>query len=577
MTISGQNGVLHTKSSYFSGSYTKGSQERKEYYLSSKINADFLSAKQYAEEQEQKFYHIFFNYVNTFEQFIAEMRKIFSGAEKDGQRIRSLSNANISSVLGDGNISLEQQLEYKIIIKTDSIEIPFHKLESSYVSVQGGDKYINIDSDLFSAKQVATWLRNNPDIKNLTKTNPGQFQSKSKSSTGIKKWFHEELEISTADFEKTIIKELGKSGVFLQISSKPKEETIIRDGFVQIALDFPLFQRKPSEIKELLKNSTEKYKIINELKEILKRIKNYLFNQCLHVNDGCKINGKNILKAAAERAWRQTIGDDVLFFFVGGGFDTGLKGQIGELQLDIITQYTLLCTSQTNPTLGHIIGGIVDGARQQPRSDYQLIVELGGDVGSEVMGIQVKNYNESGMKKVTINTDLGLIAPNLGDGFVDTLANAQFNESIGINISDIKSFLSKFLNTYFWKAMNLNVGEGLNPLHTNTFYWMGGTAIVPASKIISTIQNKQAITNPNFSISGFKKPSKGDADFSEQDGKGIPNFIEYWHGNQYIDWEVTDKNISSYSEYLSGVKVKTKFNMLSILNANGGINLFEFL
>ena len=105
----------------------------------------------------------------------------------------------------------------------------------------------------------------------------------------------------------------------------------------------------------------------------------------------------------------------------------------------------------TNPKLGRIIGGIGGGKRGQPRADYVIISELGGDVGSLVAGIQVKNYSDSMMTHIDINTDLGLIAPNIGQGFTDTIVNAQFNKDIasmaGTGTGSIDKFLKRYLSS----------------------------------------------------------------------------------------------------------------------------------
>lgn len=584
MSISGNNGVLHTNSSYFSGSYLKGSEERQDYFLQSKLNADLSAAKAYAESQEKKFYQMFFSGVQTFNGFIAEMRKIFSGAEKDGQRIKQLANANFSNILGTGDTTeVIEELEYKIIVEGDSAEIPLKLLENNFITVEGGPKFINIDTDVFNAKEVLEYIRKDPKVKPLLKTKAGHYKkngSYSSAKKNIKQWFHNEMETAADDIikaGKTVLKELGNSGVFIEISNKAEEKTTTASGLIQIAKEFPLFSLNPSEIRERLNDPKQKSKTIKEMGQIIERLKAYIFNNVLNVNSGCVINGTNVLKEAATIAWRNNLSiklkGDPTFFFVGGNFTEGLKGQLGEFQLDVLTQYTLIATGKTNPTLGHIIGGIVDGSRQQPRSDYQIIVELGGDVGNQLMGIQVKNYKESQMRKVEIKSDLGLIAPNLGVGFVDTITNTQFNADITQKATDIESFLTKFLNKYFWKAMNLNISEDLNPTHTNTFYWMGGTAIVPASTIIDTLYNTNAISTPTFSISGFQKPITNNVGFKQEEP---PLFTEYWHGNQYIGWETTGLNISTYDELLSGIRVSTKFNMLAILRANGGIGNFEF-
>lgn len=579
MSISGngQEGVLHTKSSYFHGQYLKGSKERSDYFIQSKLRKDFIEAKNYAEQEEQKFYNLFFPGVTTFANFITEMKKIFAGVGKDGQRIKRLSNANFHNILGTkADTLITDKLEYTIVVTGDSKKISFPQIKTESFIIDGEDMFINVDNDVFNAKTILNYLRNHPDIKKKLNTNPGRY-TESTTKEYVKDWFKQEMKVDFIEAGKSVMKELGSSGVFIKISNKAEQKTTTASGLMQIAEKYPLFNVKASDIKKRLNDPKQKTQIKQELGKIIEQLKIYLFNSILEVNNGCVINGVNILKEAANIAWRnnlsQRLNGDPMFFFVGGNLADGLKGQLGEFQLDILTQYTLLATGKTNPKLGHIIGGIVDGSRQQPRSDYQIIIDLGGNVGNTIMGIQVKNYKESQMKKVEINTDLGLVAPNLEEGFVNTLANTQFNIDIYQQAPDVQDFLKKFLEKYFWKAMNLNVGEGLDPMHTNTFYWMGGTAIVPASMIIDTIFNNNIISNPTFIIKGFKKPVNSNIEFSEGDP---PLFTEYWNGNKYIGWDETTLNHSAYNDYLDNIRIHTKINMLSILNNLGGIGNFEF-
>ena len=576
----GQTKVLHTKSSYFDGSYLKGSEERKEYFLLSKIRADFQEAEDYALRQEKNFYQYFFPEVTNFDEFIAKMREIFDKAKEDGQRISRLANVNLKNFIGTkGSISIEEELQYEIIVENDSQKISFEGLNTKNSTINGKN-FINISTNLPEAKEIANHIRKDPKINKYLQTNLGKFDLSSSSSKNITEWFKKELNYPFLKAGESAIKELGESGIALKITNTEKQKSTSSTGFFKLAEELPIFSLKASDIKVLIGDPKMKAQILQQLGTTIEALKDYILNGILDIEGGCIINGTNILKEAAMMAWRNTLSSqlngDPLFFFVGGNLTNGLQGKMGEFQLDLLKKYTAITTNKTNPKLGNIIGAIAQGSRGQPRSDYQLIVELGGDIGTLIAGFQVKNYGRAQMSTVEINSDLGLIAPNLGTGFSDTLANVQFNKDIYNKAPDMETFIEKFLNKYFWKAMNLNIGDNLDPIHTNTFYWAGGTAIVPASKIIQTIYNNKSITNPTFKIDNFSNPIADDSGFLEINDKGDPLFTTYWNGNKGTGWTVTSSNTELYEKLLTDIKVHTKFSLLSIFNANGGIENFEF-
>ena len=569
--------VLHTDSSNFTGSYLKGSAERGDYNKETNITESFNAAYEYAQSQEISFYNQFFDNIKSFDAFIAELKKLFNNAEQDGKRIAQLGNLNLASYLDTDDTILAQELTYEIIVEGDSVKLPLDELNSQNITYIGDTLYLNIDTSITDAKKLATRIRNHPDIKNITKTNPGQFRE-SVSPIALKKWFLNELEIDLVEAGESVLKEFGNTGVKIKVSNNNKATTSKTLGDpIQIAVDYPLMIRKPSEIKQMLQDPNTKVKTKEELTKIYGRI--YKFLVKLLNNGSCIIQGHDVLQEAFKKAWNKNAGTLDSFidsFLVGNNLSAGLKGILGELQSDIIFEYMQIACATTNPKLGRIIGGIGGGKRGQPRADYLIISELGGDIGSLITGIQVKNYSDSMMTQIDINTDLGLIAPNIGQGFTDTVVNAQFNKSIasmaGTGTGSIDKFLKKYLETYFWKGMNLNVGEKLNPKNTNTFYLVQGTKIVPASIIIQTIKDNTKISNPKFSITGFQKPKMGDQEFAAGDP---PEFTKYWRDNQYIEGNATELNHSAYQGFLVDTKIHTSFNMSAILGANGVEN-FRF-
>ena len=314
-----------------------------------------------------------------------------------------------------------------------------------------------------------------------------------------------------------------------------------------------------------------------EMGEALNKIKNFIFNTCLQVENGTRygVNKINVLKDAATEVWRETIKDNVSFFFEGDNLYKSILGNIGEFQLALQDRYIRMVLMQTNPKVGHIIGSVVKDGRQEPRSDYQLVLAVGGDIGNTILGIQSKNIGNSSMQKVKINSDLGLVAPNLGVVFTDAIVNSYFNTDILFETGNMTEYLREYLNAYFWKAMNLNVGEGLDPYHTNTFYWAGGSALVPSSTIIETL-NRELITSPEFDITKAAWKDLSDEEFLKEKSDGDPIFTDYWHGS-FDHWEPIAENTAIYQQLLNNTRIHTEFSMARIFNANGTMAAFEFL
>ena len=552
--------VLHTNSAYFNN---KGwtSKEKREFNALD-IMSSFDAAYEYARKQELAFYHSYFD-VDSYEAFIKELRSLFAKAGNDGQRIKSLSNAGLKKIAPE--LSINTKFSYRLIIKGDLCEkIPFELLNSDTVHVDGEPVYITLN------------IKSAQAIKSVINKEFGtQFHHRTSSGTrDLRRWFEQMLK-STAEEE--VVKELSQN-VTLTRQTASDKDIIVSDelkGFL-FAKDLSAEERQAYLRGDYGSEARKQFQ--QEMGKALEQIKNFIFNSCLHVNEGARygVNKINVLKDAATETWREIIKEDSSFFFEGDNLSKSVLGNIGEFQLALQDKYVRMVLQQTNNKLGRIIGSIIEDGRQEPRSDYQLIVELGGDVGNTIVGIQSKNIGNGSMQKVKVNTDLGLVAPNLDGGFVDAIVNSYFNTNILFETGNMTEYLIEYLNTFFWKGMNLNIGPGLNPTHTNTFYWVGGTALVPASTIIKTL-NKGLITNPEFTISKAAWTDRSDQEFlTETADDGDPLFTDYWHGTWSSGWTATAKNASVYEQLLENTRIHTSFSMAHIFSANGGKASFAF-
>ena len=550
--------VLHTNSAYFSSG--AWAAEKAQHFSLMNIMNSFNEAYDYARRKELDFYHSFFPEVQTYEAFIKKMRELFQKAKGDGERIQSLSNTNLKQFTP--NQPLKAQVEYQITVTGDLCNrIPIELMATDNASVSGGPIYLTLNLD-----SVKT-------IKNIVNTELGRhFNDKtSDSMRNLKHWF----------------KEITKDEVSKQLTSNvtlTKKEISNQDVVISDKVEGFLFA------KNLSKEQRQAYlngyygpglqkQFQQEMQRALDNIKNFIFNTCLQVNSGTSYNGINILKKAAEETWNEVVENKSIdsqdFFFEGDNLYKSILGKGGEFQLALQDKYVRLILSQTNTEIGHIIGDIIKDNRQEPRSDYQLILELGGDIGETILGIQSKNIGNNSMQKVEIKSDLDLIAPNLGIGFTDAIVNSYFNTDILFEVGNMTEYLRNYLNTYFWKGMNLNIGDNLNPYHTNTFYWVGGSALVPASTIIKTL-NKEMITSPEFDIVKAAWQDLSDEDFLKEGDDGDPIFTEYWHGS-FDHWTPLTQNYKIYQQLVDNTKIRTKFSMARIFADNGGMAMFEFL
>lgn len=566
MRIVQRRGVLHTNSAYYYGIGTgiDWGIEKIQHFSELDIKVSFDEAYEYAQGEELKFYHSYFPDVNTYEAFIAKMRSLFNKAGDDGARIKKLSNINLNQVMP--NPKIKTSIQYQLTITGDLCnEISLKSLNSDNVRVEEDAIYVNLN--LRTVQPIKEAIN-----KDLGYNRYNRFNDEfSTNMRNIKQWFN------TVATQNEVATQLTNN---ITITKRPvsEKERIISDeleGFL-FAQNMSKEQRLACMNGDYGKEAQHQFK--QEMGQALKKIKDFIFNSCLQVENGTQygVNKINILKESAIEVWREILGEDIYFFFEGDNLYKSVLGKIGEFQLALKDRYIRMVLSQTNPKIGHIIGNIIsDDKRLEPRSDYQLILDLGGDIGDTIIGIQSKNIGNSSMQEVKINTDLGLVAPNLGYNFVDAITNSYFNTSIEAEVGDMTNYLTEYLNTYFWKAMNLNIGTNLDPKHTNTFYWTGGTALVPASRIIETL-NRELITSPQFDITKASWNALSDEGFNNANSDGKPIFTDYWHGS-HGHWNIIDNNTKIYQQLLDNTRIHTHFSIARIFTANGGRFNFEFL
>ncbi len=584
----GMSGILHTKSSYFgaAASYAEGGMGRAELFSDANIRADLNSALDYALQQERTFYQLYTD-ASDYDSFMAEIRKIFAGAGHDAQYIHSLGNTNLSAYIPEGwNQDSIGQATVVIDLECVPSEIDLSSLKLSLqnlsTSVEPNKLYITVSKNSAEVlKQAigkilldATEMEAPPfTVKRGNSKKEADFRLPSwKATSKNKKALHNWINDIVKNKKNTLLQKVGLDFEITEgkVTIEDLDEVIV--PFTQYT---KLGTKRSGSIQKALKDPETKA----ALERALAAVKNFIMNDCLHVSNGFNYPDKgNILEKSANYVWN-SVEEKIMsgiegFFFEGVNLSKGLLGAGGEFQVKLISTYVSMVTG--NGALSQIIGGIIEDNRAEPRSDVQIIKELGGDIGTFIAGIQVKNVNEDTQTHLSISSDLELIAPNLPGAFRDTLANSMFNTDIKAMVGDVEALLKKYVETYFWRAMNLNVHADLNPSHTNTFYFVSGTHLVPASEIIQNMVARASagVSEPQFTIKGIQNPSMGDEDFAERHGiDRKPTFIDYWDPIRYLGFGegsvlgVNTANVSLYNSLLAGVSINTEFNINAVISS----------
>lgn len=575
--VIGESGILHTKSSYFGSAVKVGESRYNEIFSDKFIQADLTEALNYAMKKELDFYHLFFPAVGGYREFIGEVRKIFAEAEEDAKLLQKLSNATLQSLMPKNLTDTGEEWSLQIIFDSKSVPIDLSRLNTETTEININEVYVGLDSD-GSEAAVAVKKYMYDLIGKATKPGndygfiggrkgdiymePG-FKSASTKTSNDK--FLAWLENQDAEI-------LEKIGIkYVKITNKAS------NFYEKLNIKIrPFAKYKKSDIHENWNDP----KFQKEFDAAFQKVKAFIYDPLL--------SGSEILQQAAKDAWNSILGEAKSelwgYFFEGRNVYKSVLGNGGEFQLKVIKNYLSIAVNKYDPTLGQVIGGIGTGKRQEPRSDFQIMEMLGADIGNFIAGIQVKNVSEGTASALHISSDLELIAPNLPDDLRDTLANSMFNSDIKSQVGDAQKLLEQYIKTYFWRAMNLHVNDDLHPNHTNTFYFVGGTSLVPASKIILDMINTNTKTKPpKFTIGNLSAPIDSDEGFASRDDiDRKPEFLEYFKPIKYLGFgegsllEENGENKSLYNQLLEGVSVSCDFNINAIITNLNKINPIEF-
>lgn len=527
------NGVIHTKSSYapdISVDIVNHSAGLSEYL--------YTEAYEYLRKEEAKFYNQFFpdKGITEIDQFTAAIRALISSSKEDIKHLSKFCNQNLSKYV-PGLPTTIYDAKYKMILEGEIKEVALN------LGVSKKDLCIAITP------------QNLPRVKKtINKVFNRNFDPKSSSTKYLREF------ITSEDFSQYF-----KATVTLNRGEVPK---ILKEEFDITQVSQDKFTKKGRE--EILKGSSEDaQKLRMDARKALNNMKKFLFT------------GKNIskeLQEAIDLTWNDifsVMGDDILakdFFFEGGNYVKALLGQGGEFYNKVILEYIDILTRKegANRILKRIIGSaVLDG--QEPHSDLQIMLDCGANIN-----FQTKNINEQ--HSIEVNTNALLIQPNFGADIIDPLVNYFSNEDIQKRYNGLLNKIQDILSNRFFEAMNLNISEQLDQLQVNTFYYIGGNKVIPCSKIIADIkQRNDNGRQSHFVISGNQVTSHDDDYFRKNF-----NEIYYWRypegtrGVRPDDMVPTTKNIRDFNRNAAAISISTSFSLNSLFSQDkGSFELFR--
>lgn len=540
------SGVIHTNSTY--------APDLSINIVNNKDNIDALynDAIDYLKEQERHFYHQFFDEADDIDTFIQLMRELLNKNENDINCLKSFANYNLSTFMPDAKPRYFEQ-GHRIILKGEAAKIDCNFTGKNIQSE--GAIYIDIIPQ--NAQRIKHLLNVGLGRENW---NVGKFdESNNKITRNLVKMLEQ--------------KRFGDLFTIEVANQKPGNNsklqefditTVSKYEYTKENLDI-LF-KDPTKKDELSRLRMEARKSINKMKE-------FIYS---------KMGGTSLeFQEAVKETWKEifpSMGEDVLlrnFFFEGENYTKALLGQNGEFFNQVLTRYMNKISPKNKPMLSQIIGSNIKGG-QQPRSDLQIMLACGAQIN-----FQTKNI-DADTTQIETNTSAELISKNFGVDLIDPLVNFYANASYESTHRNIIPDIENFLSSHFFQAMNLNIREGLYDLQnglggsqTNTFYFIGGNNIVPASEIVQHLMGKT--TKPRFTISGGRV-SNVYTDTGYAMGNP-PNyiFLHYWKypkGRNSGEMEPWDANEPNFRKAASSISISTSFSVNALLNS-GRFELFD--
>lgn len=281
------------------------------------------------------------------------------------------------------------------------------------------------------------------------------------------------------------------------------------------------------------------------------------------------------MKDAIAQVWNQNIGHIGLKFFAGGeGWVDHLVGALGEFVTPVFFYYCNLRLNK-NPAFVNnfmsLVGQDLNRFKEQKSIDIEIAF-------LKAAGIQVKNYNgafvrdsnhveTSQQRTIDVNLHPSDISSLAHDSrIVPYMVNSYFNTSI---MQIPESTLEEFFKYHAYEFLNLAIDDSQIEDRA-TFYLIGGY-FIPGSEILQAAFVHRTIEVSNTTIRLKGNTNQGDnayyaaRNFTTEHGHTGPNFLEWWSGNQYIDWTPTDNN--NLTSYEANILIHTSFTYAALFKA----------
>ena len=491
------------------------------------------------ESQEQKLYKML--NTSTFEQFMTELHKLLGEAVEVRDALQHFKKSNLVVDLGlPENMALVNQ-RIEINLLNDSVDLGkiieenLAKVSASGISHTSGSLTFSFDYNEDNIKNFLNAYFNQEKRFRIGKQTNKRYTNPERSEKT------NPLRYANKAFKDLIrSKQLGE----VKIGGKVVNEKLILETQNEMTQHFRYTKK---DIQEAIYGDEElRQRILNSQKIIYNRLKSYM-------------NGIPDLESAFDTAWSDKLGDikniDYMsieginnllekfsFFAKGGNLNAGVSGAVQELYTAIISRYVYIKQEKGLwRSVARILGNIAKGG-EQPKTDVQILNEI---------GIQVKAYTFDRVIK-TMNTN---IHPNTLEtslrpyGIVnvaDTIVQAVFNSTNG-DYHDLEEKLQPALA----QLMNFDTGKQIQD--RVCFYLVDAEYLIPGSEIVYSLINN-AENNLKIRIRSSQK-TESDEYFNDDYHVSktrkdyiSPNFTLYYKGTSL---EVTNENTQLYSQLMS--------------------------
>lgn len=510
--------------------------------------------------REEAVYQRYFNNCKTFEQFIGNLRKLFSeaGYGQDKEILRNFGSENarakLKAYFGTSYV-FANNFQLTVNIKNPGgTNIDFKALQN----LSKGNKGITISPENGKTKIELNIGVDDDGIGKIKESlnlifNTHFNPNKTSYKGGIKNFLN--------NIDKRI-----KDYITI-VGGVDSAKSSLKSGYTLVGGPNSPFKYTKEDIASAENNPT----IEADINSALKEIKQFFLSP-----NGMNIhNGSPALRSAFELTWRTNIEakfSQAAFFMKGGGLNY-LIGALGEFQTALINNYILRRAEGLTPEAISRISETI-GQRQQGKVDVTVLKDI---------GIQVKNYDlnafESARRGIMYTTNTpkkflnalqttGAITNKPDDTTISTLesfiANYAFSADYRTltNASAFENKVKEIFETYYAEMYNFAVQADLDD--TVLFYSIAGEYLIPASHILRLISQNGNITKIPLNIS-WPKPYTYEY-FYPTENMASPPWRQYWEPKEGADppYIPTEEQSTKIDNLLSTISFSTGFQFTNL-------------